>query len=325
MKWGIVMKRKICSVFLMLTILFVNTGIAFGADLTQENISLTQKDMVKQWDEFTQLYNESLTIGDNQDLPSKEYMEEMEQLVRESIKTGEGIVPSSKLIHEMENQYEKTMIEVRKEICAAELNTDITSRSISNVYTGTIYTFDQADTGNSGEHGDCDENKGNFRHGWGTSGGGYADALSQFTGIHGHTATTWASVGKKIKVHDNGRARIYFNGKYAYFIMGAKTPATYARGTVVAAIYDLTDQEEVARKEIATQSNSFGIPSIKEDTFNKYIDLDLKDGHTYSLKMGVEAYCSGGTGCTADLISSNDTPAYNGDGVDFNYVKVTWR
>ncbi|MBO8158940.1 hypothetical protein [Thermosyntropha sp.] len=325
------MNRLIIFFCLVFVFLFTNTGIAFAANSGISESMLKNPEILQQWEQYKTFYENALDKGKGEGLPSSEYMKEMERLVYESARTGEDLKPSPKILREMEKQYEETMKKVHKEMLNAELQdvNNLSVKSISIVNKGSTYTFNQADCGSSGEHGDTVGGK--FKHDWGCDSGGWADALTSYNptinpALFTHTATTWATVGKKIKVNGTGNARIYFNGEYGYSLIGNGTaPMALSVGTIVAVIYDLTDGVEKKRKVIHKQQNPLPIPSMYEDSFNEYIDLELEDDHVYTLKLGVEAYCSGAGSCYADLINYGDNPGAGDDGVDYNYIKITWR
>jgi len=159
----------------------------------------------------------------------------------------------------------------------------------------------------------------------GTISYGWADALSEnCSTINIHSATTWGWVGKQIQVHGTDDARIYFDGDYAWYVLGGCTYPTWASVRVKAIVYNVTNSQEVASKTILYESNFAPLPNYGDDDFNEYIDCTLADGKTYALKLEVTAYISAGSECSADMCSGL-TPAAGGDGVDYDYIQVTWR
>ncbi|MDD3853378.1 MAG: hypothetical protein GXY16_06510 [Syntrophomonadaceae bacterium] len=243
---------------------------------------------------------------------------------------GIQIQPTQAWLQAAEQEYQSDTNRVQEQInqtpaefVSNNANGNSVTRATTTVYTGTNYTFSQADCGAHGAYDTYNEDNGNFKHGWGTTSGGYADALAQYT-IMGHqSATTWAWVGKAIKVSGTRQARITYDGAWADYLIGFTTPVL-TRGTVKISVYNATDGTEVASKTIVNNSNYTGIPVIDSDDFNDYLDVNLVNGKTYYLKMQCWAYVGAGAYGMADLISSNDVPARGGDGVDYNSINISW-
>lgn len=234
--------------------------------------------------------------------------------------------PTARWLQAVEQKYQYDTNNVQKQIneTPAEFANGIYSATTTTtVYTGTNYTFSTADCGAHGAYDNYDENNGNFKHGWGTTSGGYADALAQYTTLIHSSATTWAWVGKAINVSGTRQARITFDGAWADYLLGFTEPVL-TRGTVKISVYNATDSTEVATKTIINNSNYTGLPIIDSDDFNEYLDVNLVNGKTYYLKMQCWAYVGAGAYGMADLISSNDVPARGGDGVDYHSVSISW-
>ncbi|NLN86915.1 MAG: hypothetical protein GX133_04830 [Syntrophomonadaceae bacterium] len=310
------MNKKLFTLILIccLTLLMPLSAYAINSDIDQQKAG-----------QLMTRYMEALASGEK-DLPSIELIEESQKLYQKAIDDGQYGEPTKKWLELTEAQYEADMQKIRKEIDEAGIETD-GSKAIANVYPGYDYTCYGADCGNQGKSEYCDdyEDGGNFRCGWGTTSGGYADALSEnCSTINIHSATTWAWMGKQIKVNGTGDARIYFDGNYAYYTLGGCTYPTWCSVKVKAIVYNVTDSQEVASKTIAYHSNFAPIPGMGDNDFNEAIDCTLLNGKTYVLKMEVTAYISAGSETSADMCSGL-SPAAGGDGVNYGYMKVTWR
>lgn len=311
------MKKRILIVYLILQFLLINVSSVFAYSDTDS----LEKQLTDSLDNFKSIYMEAELSGDKE-IPCREWYEETVKMHEEAIDNpGVQIYPSKRWVQEVEKRYESDIKKVEEQINSTPA--EHYTKSATDVYTGTNYTFNTANCGAHGEYGDCDEDKGNFEHGWGSTSGGYADALSQYTLAHLNTATTWAWVGKEIKVHGTRNARITYDGKWQYYLMGWTTPCL-ARGTIKVSVYNATNSIEVANKTIEIGSNYYALPTIDSDDFTDTIDVQLVDGKTYYLKMQVWAYAGAGFKANADLISSSDVPARGGDGVDYHSIGISW-
>lgn len=323
------MKKRLFSLCLIGCFILTCVGMAFAAPQSAP-YCLSENSV----NELNDIYKKSLE-SENGTL-TQDWYDETLNFYQQALKNpGVEIKPTERWLNAVDKQYNDDIKKVEKQIDStpAEFSENITKNtaSVSAVYAvtpttvnaGTTYTFSTANCGAHGEYEAYDEDDGNFKHGWGTTSGGYADALAQYTNEVHESATTWAWVGKAIKVSGSDTARISFDGKWEYYLMGWTLPVL-AKGTVKAAVYDVTTGATVATTTIANQSIAGPIPVDDSSDFTNYIDVNLVSGHTYYLRMQCWAYVSAGAFGDADLISGSDIPARGGDGVDYHSIKITW-